>query len=567
MSILFIALSALQVALCRADSSRVITLTDGTQIRGVSNNHVTSFKGIPYAVPPVDELRWSPPVAWGNPDVSQVLDGSAFGNECKQTRANVEKGDENCLFLNVYMPENVSVADAELPVGFYIHGGSYTSGSGNDYDGTDFINFWGGQAVIVAINYRLNVFGFLGSEELRSQDPEAGTTGNYGIQDQRLAMQWVQQNIGAFGGDAGRVMIYGESAGAGSISNHLAMERSWGLFSSATLESGSFSEWVSQPLTLAQQAYVDLATAAGCGVEKEQAAQLSCLLHVKTDDLYAASLAVESADPNWGTPWNPTVDGGELRSHPWQRLAAGAVADVPVMHGSNRDEGSMFYNMPKTLDEAGLLAYWGNFHVYTAEQLAYLQDMYVRGKEYPVVEVPEGQPQPTVYWWAGMRWLGDLGFSCPTRYTSQEFSRLQLAGLRRSSAYTYHFEYHANSSSVPYVQHTAEIPFVFHMHSAINSPADLRVANVMSSYWGNFLTEWHPNDVADTLGARRSGARDGARAPVDVPLWPEYVAAADDINDIRDGSDISMVSGLKEQECHFLNNFVNADIAAKFPAV
>ena len=554
---------------------KLVTLPDGTQLRGLTSNSVTSFKGIPFATPPVGDLRWAPPHPWVNPDTSVVLDGSEFGNICKQTRDGEVKGNEDCLFLNVYVHMNSTMEKAEHPVGFYIHGGSYMNGAGSDYDGTDFINFWDGNAVVVSINYRLNVFGFSGSELLRSQDPKGASTANYGIQDQRLAMKWVHDNIASFGGAKEQVMIYGESAGAGSISNHLAMERSWGYFSSATLESGSFSEWVTQPMSLAQTAFDKLAAAIDCVAD-----DLACMLGKGAEDVYAASLdGMTPEDPNWGTPYNPTVDGSELSTHPWVKLYNGQVADVPVMHGTNRDEGSMFYPLPTTVSEAGLLAYWDSFGIYDEKDLAYLDALYIKDQTYPEVPVEDGEPQPTPYWWGGMRWLGDVAFSCPAKYSSQQLSRLQSTFTRRSGSFTYHFEYHANSSSVPYVQHTAEIPFIFHMHKYVDdSVEDYEMANVMSSYWGNFLAMHDPNNIqaspltrgttkAKQLSASGKSGQYPYGSPVPVSSWPEYNAAADMLQDIRSASDVHPEAGLKKEECNFINRYINTDIRMKFPVV
>merc|ERR1712232_795064 len=151
---------------------------------------------------------------------------------------------EDCLYLNVYAPTKKS---AQLkPVMLWIYGGGYQGGGGNE---TRLNGTWdvalnertSNEFIVVTFNYRNNVFGFAASDKLRSRDPSGGT-GNYGVLDQRLAMQWVHDNIHAFGGDASRVYIVGQSAGASSVSNHLVRPKSWGLFHAAGLESGAFYE-------------------------------------------------------------------------------------------------------------------------------------------------------------------------------------------------------------------------------------------------------------------------------------------------------------------------------------
>ena len=248
-----------------------VTLQDGTLVQGTpTSDGVTAFKGVPFAAAPVGNLRFAPPKKWTNPDLNEIVDATQYGSACKQHYFDdVEMGSEDCLFLNVWadLSAATSVNASEngiLPVAVYIHGGSYMSGMGNDIEGTDFVNFWMGKAIVVSMNYRLNVFGFSGSDALRTQDSESGSTGNYGIQDQRMALKWVHDNIGAFGGDKTKVMVYGESAGAGSVSNHLVMSKSFPYYSSAIMESGSFSQWITQPLSMAQTAYDTLLQEVNC---------------------------------------------------------------------------------------------------------------------------------------------------------------------------------------------------------------------------------------------------------------------------------------------------------------
>jgi para-nitrobenzyl esterase len=128
-----------------------------------------------------------------------MLNTSSFGQACTQTKHGVLYGGEDCLFLNVFTHTNrnlIEIGDELLPVAFWIHGGTYISGDGSQYDAQELINFYNGSVIIVTINYRLNIFGFLGSNELRTLDAERGSTGTLGLQDQRLAMKWVQENIG-----------------------------------------------------------------------------------------------------------------------------------------------------------------------------------------------------------------------------------------------------------------------------------------------------------------------------------------------------------------------------------
>eukprot|EP00438_Fugacium_kawagutii_P011358 Skav212536 [mRNA] locus=scaffold1851:139617:140364:+ [translate_table: standard] len=167
---------------------------------------VQVFRGIPYAEAPVGALRWRPPVAlrtrWEG-----VRDASNYGNRCISvtwTNHSEEVGSEDCLYLNVYTLGNTNTS---LPCLVWIHGGGYENGAGDLYNASNLMNFWSSHdspAVLVTVNYRLNVFGFLGTDALRQRDP-SGSTGNYGMQDQRLALSWVRENIAAFGGNPEKV--------------------------------------------------------------------------------------------------------------------------------------------------------------------------------------------------------------------------------------------------------------------------------------------------------------------------------------------------------------------------
>ncbi|CAE7560468.1 cryS, partial [Symbiodinium microadriaticum] len=448
-----------------------VTLPDGTQLKGKSEGTTTTFKGIPFAQPPVGDLRWAPPQPWVNPDVSQVLDATDWGNVCVQKKEG--GGNEDCLYLNVFVNMDMANSTSKLPVGIYVHGGSYTDGSGNLYPSANLVNYWKGNAIIVSTNYRLNVFGFLGSDELRQQDPESWSTGNYGLQDQRMAFDWVRRNIEAFGGDADHVMIYGESAGAGSMSGHLSMKKSWGLFTSVIMESGAFSDWSAQNMSFAETYYDQFKDIMDCD-------DLQCLLRKDATDVFAASESMKSLLPQvYGSPWAPVVDGVELTSHPWHALENGDICDVPILQGTNTDEGSLFTYMPKDATAAQLYKYW-EWCGYSAEEISSLESLYLT-QVYPTIE------GTSRYWWAGERSAGDAVFSCPSVRTA---NLLSTQARRESDSFLYHFE-HSKGENV-LIPHTAELPFVFHNTLELDNEEDWLMADVMSSYWGNFLIDHDP---------------------------------------------------------------------------
>lgn len=234
----------------------VVNTPDGA-VEGFTSNGVDAFRGIPYAAAPVGDNRFRPPQPvekWNT-----TLDATEWAPSCLQRGApgtntyepnfpawntiNVTHASEDCLYANVYAP-SVSVrkgsAADPLPVMVYFHAGEFRYGAANDAESA-WPYFSNGRVILVTANVRLGLFGFAALDELRSRDP-TNSTGNYGMQDQRAVLQWVQRNIGAFGGDPSRVTIFGESSGGSSVGFHLSSEASAGLFSGAILESPGLTQ-------------------------------------------------------------------------------------------------------------------------------------------------------------------------------------------------------------------------------------------------------------------------------------------------------------------------------------
>jgi len=213
---------------------------------------VVSFKGIPYAQPPVGELRWRPPVAFGG--WNGTLDATRFGAPCVQptdggwsTIENLDAMSEDCLFLNVVAPRAaLGGGGAALPVLVYLHAGEFHYGAASDAE-SDWPHF-APDVVYVSPNSRLGPLGFLASEDLRGRSRD-GSTGSYGMLDQREALAWVQRHIRAFGGDASRVTLMGESSGGTSVLFHLVSRPSWPLFHRVVLESAGYTQVDAPPYT------------------------------------------------------------------------------------------------------------------------------------------------------------------------------------------------------------------------------------------------------------------------------------------------------------------------------
>lgn len=318
---------------------------------GITVNGVNEWLGIPYAAPPVGPLRWQPPqphAPW-----TTTLDATAYGSECSQPAKNtgppVAGSSENCLFVNVWAPAGAN-GSSGLPVMVHIHGGGFFHGSGA---GDNTLLATTGHEVIVSMNYRLGIFGFLADSAL------GPNSGDYGLQDQQAALRWVQQNVAAFGGDPHNVTIFGESAGGSSVCDQIASPTAAGLFEHAISTSGEYNTLLgtrapprpggSEDLeaqdcksALPSQAQADsigarFAAAVGCGPGTANVA--ACLQQVPTD-------AVTQAEDTGGDGYfyggqgtiAPTINGTTLTMTLRQALKTGHVNRVSVIAGTDRDE-------------------------------------------------------------------------------------------------------------------------------------------------------------------------------------------------------------------------------------
>ncbi len=297
-------------------------------LEGVSDKSsgIRSFKGIPFAEPPIGDLRWKPPQPVKNWQGARKAD--KFGPRCMQRAVFGDMNfrsngmSEDCLYLNVWTP--AKSGREMLPALVYFYGGGFVAGDGSEprYDGASMA---GRGIVAVTVNYRLGVFGFFAHSELTKESPNKAS-GNYGLLDQHAALTWVQQNIAAFGGDPKRVMIAGESAGSISVSAQMASPLSKDLIAGAIGESGSILGALSA-VTLAdgEQNGVKFATAIG----KDSLAALRAMS--------AEQLLESTAKP--GLPrFSPTIDGWFFPKSPFEIYVAGEQARVPLLAGVNSEE-------------------------------------------------------------------------------------------------------------------------------------------------------------------------------------------------------------------------------------
>jgi para-nitrobenzyl esterase len=329
----------------RSAKAQGLSCTPGTVVQtrygpvcGITTSGVNEWLGIPYAAPPVGSLRWQPPQAptpW-----TTTLPATAFGNECTQGTATSPAGSEDCLYLNVVSPSAPAPAGGR-PVLVHIHGGGFVGGNGNgDYSSLA----TAGNEVVVSMNYRLGIFGFLADSALGPH------SGDYGLQDQQFALRWVQQNIEAFGGDPHNVTIFGESAGGSSICDQVASPTAAGLFEKGISVSGEYNNPFGVPgsafdlevqdcksaLPTQRQANrigAGFAAASGCSTATDVGA---CLRNLSVADV----LQVADSGYQYGGQGTigPTLNGTTLRHTLRQELATGDVNRVPIIAGTDRDE-------------------------------------------------------------------------------------------------------------------------------------------------------------------------------------------------------------------------------------
>lgn len=330
--------------------------TASGKVRGAEIDGVLAFKGIPYAAPPVGELRWQPPVdprPWPG-----VREGTAYGKWAPQNQSaldaimGAEQGeqDEDCLTLNVWTP---ALDGGRRPVMVWIHGGGFSIGSGAQgvYEGRTLCRR--GDVVVVTINYRLGLLGFVGLAA--ATGGAIRTTGNEGLLDQVRALAWVRENIARFGGDPGNVTIFGESAGGMSVGTLLALPAAKGLFHKAIAQSGACH-------TAAPAATGELV---GEAVLSATGLDADGLRRAGTDDLLKAQRRIEAGKVEGyplhrlgSLPFRPVVDGAMLPAAPIDAVEAGFAAGIPVMAGSTLEEWKLFGAMQpviKELDEATMM--------------------------------------------------------------------------------------------------------------------------------------------------------------------------------------------------------------------
>ena len=476
----------------------LLHLADG-DVQGHPNGATREFLGIPYVAPPIGPLRWrppAPPIPWQN-----VLQASAFGPPCAQPTSlqSTPSETEDCLYLNVWTPDPAPAKPR--PVMVWFHGGGNLTGSASDvvpfpgipgriYDGHVLVEEH--DVVVVTINYRLGLFGFFGHAALAGEDPTYPFAGNQGLLDQRAALEWVQANIAAFGGNPKKVMIFGESAGSADVCYQVASPGSRGLFHRALSESGGCT--TRQPTAAEGAATAEaLATAVGCGGSADE---LACLRNVSPATLLASM----------GTlPFGPLVDGDFLPDQTRTLFDTGKYARVPYVLGTNADEGTIFFlGVPPVTTEAEYLAALQDRYGSRAAQVAAL---------YPASSF--ATPQDAL-----ARVFGDSTLVCGTYDTAR---RVAAGGAR---TYLYNF---ARAIPIPILQalglhafHGVEMAYVFGIITP-PTPDDAALGTTVRAYWTNFARSGNPNHPSHHTPLRWPRFKDATDQRLDFDVEPSLV--------------------------------------------
>jgi para-nitrobenzyl esterase len=468
-----------------AQSGPVVDAPSGA-VRGASDGDIQVFRGIPYAVPPVGAMRWRPPAPmqrW-----KAVRDATTFGPACVQPQgksASVYSPaaplpvSEDCLSLNIWMPKNAKNA----PVFFWIHGGALVTGSSREatYDGKRMAERG---TIVVSINYRLGVLGWLAHPGLTAESPQH-VSGNYGLLDQIAALGWVKHNIATFGGDPKNVTIAGESAGALSVMYLLESPLARGLYSKAIAESGYM---ISMPEL--KKAVYGAPSGEAAGQMLGGALQAPDLAALRGID--AQTITDSAAKLGYG-PWG-TVDGLVLPQQMVEAFDQGKQAPVPLLAGFNQGEiRTLMMLAPKPPATAA------DYEATIRDRYGDLADAFL--KLYPAADYKESiitTTRDALYGW-----------------TADRMVRKQTALGQRAYLYLFDHGYPAMEAAGLHAFHASELPYVFGTTGTLgpnwpkipDTPEEHALSDAMLDYWTSF-------------------ARDGNPMAAKAPAWPAYGNAA-----------------------------------------
>ena len=438
----------------------------GGRVAGVSADGVVSFKGIPFAAPPVGSLRWRSPQpvkSW-----TGVKEASSFAPGCVQNagpagRAGAPSG-EDCLYLNVWTP--AKAANEKLPVMVWIYGGAFAAGSTSvpTYDGTHLAQKG---VVLVSVAYRVGPFGFLADPELTREN--GGTSGNFGLEDMIAGLKWVKSTIAKFGGDPARVTIFGESAGGIAVSMLSASPAAKGLFQGAISESGG-NFGPGRIDNGAQEGGVTMAPLKLAEVSGHEFLTKLGATNIKS----ARELTADQIQKGLGggTRFWPVFDGKVLPGDQYEMYQAGHFNDTNVLIGTNSDEGASFARpgVTKASFEEQVRTGYG-------KKADAILAAYPHATDEEAMQSSRDLFRDSIFAWSTWAWAS---------LQSQK---------GKGKAYVYYFD-HKTARTPHGAQHASEIAYVFHNLGG-RGPApeqkDVAVSDLMSSYWTNFAKTGNPN--------------------------------------------------------------------------
>ncbi len=503
-----------------ADPS-VVTTSSGP-LRGTVDAGQRAFLGIPYAAPPIGSLRWKPPQA--HDPWTSIRDARSFSSGCAHPITDamgkpVAAGMVDCLYLNVYAPAD----GVARPVLVFIHGGASRNGEGSDYDGSALSRK--GRVVVVTVNYRLGVFGFLAHPDLTSESPD-GASGQYGLLDQRFALDWVQRNIAAFGGDPGNATLAGHSSGSYRVCNHLASPSGTGLFHKAIMHSGGCtSRSASVPLAQAEVAGAAFVQSVGCSSGDIPA----CLRGVAMTDLMNAP-ATEKVGSNLG--WALATGGTVWPRSSMEAMLAGDFHKVPVLLGTNHEEYRVFTALQE-LGQGGPIS--------AAQFAGFVNGTFGGGAAAVFAAYPASAFGATNEAYSSL--LTDFAYSCPVRTT---------AGLFSSNVETYAYEFDDPTAPKqvpgPFIDqksyHGAELTYLFRQPmsawgfgpvAALDANQQVRADQIIK-YWAAFAATGNPNNAGS-------------------PPWPRYAPTGSAIQRLAQRAVSPVTTFGVDHQCDFRAGF------------
>jgi para-nitrobenzyl esterase len=465
---------------------------EGRVVEGRAEAPVQQFRGIPFAAPPVGDLRFRPPQPaepWAG-----TLEATRFGPQALQAPSQLETmfggtpppSSEDCLTLNIYTP---ATDGARRPVMVWIHGGAFLTGSGSTpwYNGTSFAAEH--DIVVVTVNYRLGAFGFLHLDDIGGE--AFGGSGNVGILDQVAALDWVRENIEAFGGDPNNVTVFGESAGAMSVGTLMGLPVAKGLFAKAIPQSGAAHN--ARPRDDADAIARDLLAALGLDATPAGAARLR---ELPAEAVLEAQNAVVAKHQAAGLAFTPVVDGIVLPEQPIDAIAAGSAAGVRVLIGTNDDEMKLFTALDpesSALDEARLI-----------KRVAAAIGDAGRAAQLVTAYRSHRQGATAADIWADLQ--GDFVFRVPAIRLAEHQS------ARGDAVYSYLFKWPSPQfGGALGACHALEIPFVW---NTLDTGMSQLFTGAVDDATRELATAMH--------GAWASFARSGTPSAPGLPAWPAY---------------------------------------------